>query len=137
MLISQFAQKMGLGIDTARYYVRIGLLTPGESAKGGRNPYQIFSTDDVRAAQTIQLCQALGMSLKEIGTLLEDSRTGTLTNEKLVELMLTQHDILKNKARDMLAMAEFLKAKIAWKRNEPGAKEPYLMDFLRSAERAA
>lgn len=134
MLISQFAKKMDVSVDTVRYYVRRGLLTPGDSTKGGRNPYQIFSAEDVRSAQTIQLCQALGMSLKEIGALLEDTRTGQLTDEKLIEFMVTQHDILRNKARDMGAMADYLKAKIAWKRNQPDAEEPDLMDFLRSAE---
>lgn len=134
MLISQFAHKTSLSVDTVRYYVRRGLLTPGDGTKGGRNPYQIFSKDDVRSAQTIQLCQALGMSLKEIGALLEDSRTGKLTRKKLIELMATQHDILRTKARDMLAMADYLQAKIAWKRNEPSAEEPDLMDFLPSDE---
>lgn len=133
MLISQFAQKMGLSVDTVRYYVRQGLLTPGDSTKGGRNPYQIFSTEDVRSAQTIQLCQALGMSLKEISALLEDTRTGKLTDEKLIAFMVAQHEVLRNKARDMNAMADYLEAKMAWKRKQPGAEEPVLMDFLRVA----
>ncbi|MCZ4345513.1 MerR family transcriptional regulator [Devosia neptuniae] len=128
MLISQFAQKTGLGVDTVRYYVRVGLLQPGESAKGGRNPYQIFTADDVRAAQTIQLGQALGMSLKAISAFLEDYRQGRLTRKKNAELIVSQRDRLRAKGHDMLAMADYLDAKLEWLQS--GGNEPDLQDFL-------
>src|ERR1700716_4316979 len=64
MLISEFARKTGLTIDAVRFYVRRGLLTPETNGKGGRNPYQVFTAEHVRAAKFICTAQSLGLSLK-------------------------------------------------------------------------
>ena len=42
MLISEFARRTALSVDTVRYYVRAGLMTPQQGTRGGRNPYQEF-----------------------------------------------------------------------------------------------
>ena len=130
MLISQFALKTGMGVDTVRYYVRLGLLQPGESTKGGRNPYQIFSREDVRSAQTIQLGKVLGMSLKEISAILDDYRHKRLTPEKAVEIINTQRTRLRAKGYDMLAMADYLDAKLIWLQSGEAEDEPDLQVFL-------
>jgi MerR family copper efflux transcriptional regulator len=44
--------------------VRRGLLTPETNGKGGRNPYQVFTAEHVRAAKFICTAQSLGLSLK-------------------------------------------------------------------------
>src|SRR5258708_27567644 len=68
MLISEFARRAGLTTDTVRFYVRRGLITPERNGKG-RNPYQVFTADHVRAAKIIRTAQSLGMSLKEIAAI--------------------------------------------------------------------
>jgi MerR family copper efflux transcriptional regulator len=76
MQISEFSQRTGLSRDTVRFYVRLGLFKPKTSAKGGSNPYQVFSDEDVQLAEVIRISQALGMSLKEIGALSQARREG-------------------------------------------------------------
>ena len=57
MLISEFAIAAGLSRDTIRFYVRLGLLQPQTTAKGGRRPYQLFSAEDVQAARIFRIAQ--------------------------------------------------------------------------------
>jgi len=66
MLISEFAQASGLSVDTVRFYVRQGLLTPKRSSKGGLRGYQEFGPSEVRIAAGIRIGQALGLSLADI-----------------------------------------------------------------------
>ena len=55
MQISEFSRRTGLSRDTVRFYVRLGLLKPKTSAKGGSNPYQLFSDDDLQLAEVIRI----------------------------------------------------------------------------------
>jgi MerR family copper efflux transcriptional regulator len=49
--------------------VRRGLLTPETNGKGGRNPYQVFTAEHVRAAKFICTAQSLGLSLKDLAAI--------------------------------------------------------------------
>ncbi len=129
MLISEFARTTALSVDTVRFYVRRGLLRPKVGAKGGSNPYQQFADEDVFAAQTIHLGQALGMSLTDIGTFLEDHRCGKLTPEKTIGLLAGQRDRLRERERELQAMSAYLEAKITWLRGRRGT-QPLLQDYL-------
>ena len=92
MLISEFARRTALSVDTVRYYVRAGLMTPQQGTRGGRNPYQEFSEADIRVADVIRFGQALGMSLKEISAVLH----------------------LRARGEDLLRLARYLDEKIEW-----------------------
>ena len=95
MLISEFAIAAGLSRDTIRFYVRLGLLQPQTTAKGGRRPYQLFSAEDVQAARIIRIAQSLGMSLKEIAGTAKARREGCMTRERSVEVLRGQLDLLE------------------------------------------
>lgn len=114
MLISEFARATGLTQDTIRFYVRRGLLQPSTTDKGGRNPYQIFAADDVKAARLIRLAQSLGMSLREIGDISREARAGEITHARSLEIMTVQLGLLTEKAKEQEMMTGYLKAKIAW-----------------------
>lgn len=129
MLISEFARTTALSVDTVRYYIRRGLLRPSAGSKGGSNPYQQFAEEDVFAAQTIHLGQALGMSLKDIGAFLEDHRSGKLTQEKTIGLLAAQRDRLFRRAAELQAMSAYLEAKITWLRSKRGT-QPLLKEYL-------
>jgi DNA-binding transcriptional MerR regulator len=68
MLICELARETGLTTDTVRFYVRRGLLTPETNGKGGRNPYQVFTAEHVRA-KLICTAQSLGLSLKDLAAI--------------------------------------------------------------------
>lgn len=122
MLISKFAKTAGLSVDTVRFYVAKGLLKPERSArKGGANPYQVFSADDVTAAQMIRLQQSLGYSLAEIGALAEEYRRGAGSPERTGEVLRKQIVRLEERQRELDAALAFLKGKLEWvEAGQPG-----------------
>ena len=133
MLISDFAKTTGLTPDTIRFYIRRGLLDPETGSKGGRNPYQIFTEEHVRAARLIRMAQSLGMSLKEISAISEEHRKGLITQERSIELMEMQLARLEAKKAELDAMGNYLRAKLAWLRaGEPGA-EPQFSAYVAGA----
>jgi MerR family transcriptional regulator, copper efflux regulator len=114
MLIAEFARAAGLSVDTVRYYIRRGLLVPETNGTGGRNPYQIFESEQLREARLIRLAQSLGMSLKEIAALGEEHRSDGITRERSIEIMGDHLVRLDRKAAELEAMRVYLRAKLAW-----------------------
>ncbi|WP_227307383.1 MerR family transcriptional regulator [Acidisoma cellulosilyticum] len=129
MLISEFARTTGLSTDTVRFYVRLGLLVPETSTKGGRNPYQVFTAELVDVARIIRLAQSLGFSLKEIAALGEEHRAGQMTRQRSAEIMSQQLARLEEKAAHLNAMTAYLRAKIDWLRQEDDRPEPRFSDY--------
>jgi MerR family transcriptional regulator, copper efflux regulator len=131
MLISEFVRATGLSKDTVRFYVRLGLLTPETNGKGGRNPYQVFTQDHVRAVNYIRLGQSLGMSLKEIAAInREYMRDGGISQERSIEIMSRQLVRLEQKAAETGAMVSYLRAKLAWLRSSAEGPEPNITDYI-------
>lgn len=65
-LISEFARTAGLSVDTVRFYVRKGLLSPETTAKGGSKPYQIFKPEHVEAARIIRMANCSGFRSRKL-----------------------------------------------------------------------
>lgn len=125
MLISEFARRAALSVDTVRYYVRAGLMSPQQGSKGGRNPYQEFSEADVRVAEVIRFGQALGMSLKEITAVLHAGEDSQL------EILKQRRDDLRLRGEEMLRLSRYLEQKIEWitagsQGNPPALEHPSL-----------
>lgn len=114
MLISEFARKVGLTSDAARFYVRLGLLKPTTGAKGGNRPYQIFSEKDVEAVALIRILQALGLPLREIAVLLEESAAGRLTPERSRAVLQEQLAQLQDQRAHLDRMIDYIAAKLEW-----------------------
>lgn len=114
MLISEFSRLTGLPRETVRFYVRLGLLQPAASVKGGRNPYQLFSEEDVELAELIRISQALGMSLKQIAVLIQVRREGRASPERSIEVLSGRLVHVEGRIRQLDSMANYLRAKIEW-----------------------
>ncbi len=71
--VKDLARESGTSTDAVRYYVKIGLLAP---ERNDSNRYQIFDRSDVKRLQFIRRAKHLGYSLKEIGQILEQARSG-------------------------------------------------------------
>lgn len=126
MLISEFAKATGLSRDTVRFYVRLGLLQPQTTAKGGLRPYQLFSAGDIQVAKIIRVAQSLGMPLKQIAEIAEERRQGRMTRERSADILRSQLALLQTKAAELQALTAYLHDKIAWLE---GAETGYLADF--------
>lgn len=129
MLISEFAKAAGLSVDTARFYIRKGLLRPETGRKGGANPYQIFTAEHVEAARIIRMAQGLGFSLREIAALAEEYHAGGMTPERSLEVMRMQRARLEEKAGQLDAMLCYVRAKIAWLEGGERGPEPGFGEF--------
>jgi DNA-binding transcriptional MerR regulator len=73
MSIGEFARRTLLTPKALRLYDRIGLLRP--ETKDPATGYRRYTTDQVRKGQLIGLLRAAGLSLAEIGPVLEDADT--------------------------------------------------------------
>jgi MerR family transcriptional regulator, copper efflux regulator len=135
MLISEFARVTGLTTDTVRFYIRRGLLKPETNGKGGRNPYQVFTAEHVRAARIIRMAQSLGMSLKEISAISDEYREGGgISRERSIDIMSTQLERLEEKAAELDAMAAYLRAKLDWLKSGEQGPEPDFHDYAKNCE---
>ena len=126
MLISEFSRKAGLSRETVRFYVRLGLLHPLTTQKGGRNPYQQFREADLAIAELTRIGQALGLSLKEIAALMERRRKGNLPLKGRIELMRAQLAQLDDKAIELERLRAYVRAKIDWQEHGEIGPEPTL-----------
>jgi len=122
MLISEFARRAAISPDTVRFYVRKGLIRPETGARGGSNPYQIFSEEHLDTARIIKLAQTLGFTLREIAVLGKEYAAAGLSRERRIAIMRTQLDRLDAKAAQIGAVRDYVRAKIAWM--EKGEKGP-------------
>lgn len=129
MLIGEFAARTGLSQDTIRFYVRKGLLAPETGAKGGRNPYQIFSERDASTARMIRFAQAIGLPLREIAGIAAELQRQGLTPAREIELMDEALARLERKAAELAELTDYLRAKRDWvARGKPGP-EPRFLDL--------
>ncbi len=110
MLISEFARETGLSRQTVRFYVRLGLLLPQTTEKGGRHPYMHFRQEDIRAVELIRIGQSLDLSLEEIARLLEKRRAGKLSRSQRIEVMKTQLGKLEAKAAKLDKLRAYVRA---------------------------
>ena len=129
MLISEFARATGLSRDTVRFYVKRGLLRPLAGDKGGRNPYQVFTSEHVQMARMIHVAQSLGFSLREIAVLNAEYQAKGMTAARGAEIMREQLVRLEEKAAHIGGMIGYIRAKLAW--YEAGGKgpEPNFTDY--------
>ncbi|MDZ4660130.1 MAG: heavy metal-responsive transcriptional regulator [Pseudomonadota bacterium] len=68
MSIGVLSRQSGIGIETIRYYERLGLLTPvGRKTSG----YRVFNNDSFKTLRFLKHAQELGFSLAEIKDLLK------------------------------------------------------------------
>lgn len=126
MRISEFARVTGLSPETVRFYVTKGLLKPRRGTAGGRNPYQIFSADDVTAARMILLQKSLGYSLDEIAALSKEYRSGARSATRTAEVLRTQIVKLEDRRAHLDNALAFLQGKLAWiEAGKPGDSPPF------------
>ena len=93
LTIGQVAQRVGVGIETIRYYEREGIIPEPERSRSG---YRQFSVETVDRLRFVRHAKRLGFSLKEIRELLAlriDSPTAPVCDE------VRQH--AERKRRDM------------------------------------
>ncbi|MGZ8935758.1 MAG: MerR family transcriptional regulator [Methylobacter sp.] len=102
LTINLTAKKAGVGIETIRYYQRIGLIDQPEKPLSG---YRVYSEDTISRLRFIQRAKELGFSLAEISRLLALGDGSCLETKELAAHKL---EIIKSKLQDLQSMASTL-----------------------------
>jgi MerR family mercuric resistance operon transcriptional regulator len=102
LTINVTAKKAGVGIETIRYYQRIGLIDQPEKPLSG---YRVYSEDTISRLRFIQRAKELGFSLAEISRLLALGDGSCLETKELAAHKL---EIIKSKLQDLQSMASTL-----------------------------
>jgi DNA-binding transcriptional MerR regulator len=135
MLISEFARATGLTTDTVRFYIRLGLLEPEKTSKGGRNPYSVFTEDHVSLMAEIRMGQLLGLSIKQLVALKKEQDSTGLSPERGREVGLALLKDLERKIDHLNNLADWLRASMKWEDNGRNGPRP-AMPPIRKAQRA-
>jgi DNA-binding transcriptional MerR regulator len=74
--VSEVAELTGVTVRALHHYDELGLLCPSERSEAG---YRLYSYDDLARLREILIWRALGFSLSEIGSLLDDRASDRLS----------------------------------------------------------
>jgi DNA-binding transcriptional MerR regulator len=122
--IQQTAQETGLGIDTLRYYERIGLITGVERLNNGHRRY---GDADITWILFLKQLRTTGMPIAQMQTFARLRREGDVTVSQRRE-MLEQHRLnLEEQVRLIMDFMAVIDAKIARHRQH---EQTMIGDFL-------
>jgi Predicted transcriptional regulators len=130
VLISEFAKATGMTVDTIRFYVTKGLLTPVTGRKGGSRPYQIFSQMDVTTALMIKLQKSLGYSIREIAEINASYRLQPASPQTTITALKQQIANLEEKQKNLHSALLFLRDKLQWVENGMPEDYPHAEKYL-------
>ena len=123
--IGDAAQRLGVSVRTLRHYDEIGLLKPTQV---GENGYRYYDREAMALLQQVLFYRELGMSLKEIGPLLQapetQRRKALEAHRHLLELKKQQLEGLLQLVDDTLGGKTMQKPKIT-QADIDAAKEQY------------
>ncbi len=102
LTIGRAARKAGVGIETIRYYQRLGLIEePPRPLEG----YRLYSEQHIQRLRFIKRAQELGFTLREIATLLELGSGQCGETRELAQAKLEQ---IRRKIDDLRALSVHL-----------------------------
>ncbi|MEE9159090.1 MAG: MerR family transcriptional regulator [Gammaproteobacteria bacterium] len=105
LTIGQVADRVGIGVETVRFYERKGLI---EQPPRKDNGYRRYSEDAVARLRFIQRAKTLGFSLKEIGELLDIRRDPTTTCRDIQSRAESKLSDIEEKIEGLRRMSEVL-----------------------------
>ncbi len=102
LTISIIAKEIGIGVETIRYYERIGLITQPEKPESG---YRIYDDEIFKKLSFIKRAKKLGFSLNEISDIMLIGNKGCKETKKIATLKLLK---VKNKINDLESISRTL-----------------------------
>jgi MerR family copper efflux transcriptional regulator len=110
--IGELKEKSGVSIKTIRYYEEIGLIQPETRTSGN---FRLFSPQALNRLRFIKRSQRLGLSLQEIGELLQIHDSGQLPCHEVrrkftgkiaeIERQIADLQILKQELATLMAVS--------------------------------
>ena len=127
--ISEISRLFGIGIDSLRYYERLGAVTP----QRGSNGYRLYDLDDIYKLSLIKDLRRLDVPMKQIkehldhqtlkGTLGLLEQEHHLLSERIEQLEADRASVLahRNELQSALARLSYLKNRTGTASNSPHA----------------
>ncbi|MGH7230835.1 MAG: heavy metal-responsive transcriptional regulator [Nitrospiraceae bacterium] len=103
--IGQLAKKVGVGIETVRYYERLHLLSPSTRKPSG---YRVYGSTELCRLHFIKNAQALGFTLHEIAEFLNLRVTSTALCGDVKRKTRAKLAQVEKKIQDLQALARSL-----------------------------
>ena len=105
MKIGQLSQQTDCGVETIRYYEKIGLFpTPGRSDGG----YRIYSSEHLQRLNFIRRGRALGFSIDEIRDMLGMIDDGNIACGDINDIAMRHVRDIRRKIRDLKRLEKTL-----------------------------
>ncbi len=108
--IGEISKKYDVSIDTLRYYERIGLLDPITKNSSG---HRVYSQEDENRLYFILCMRKSGLSIESLMTYFNLFKEGDETILQRKEILMKQHQVLKEKIDKEMEILKRLEYKIA------------------------
>lgn len=109
MNIKEVSERLGLSVDTLRYYERIGLIPPVQRNKNGIRNY---SEDDCTWIEFIKCMRASGLPIEVLIEYVTLFQQGEETSSARKEILIEQRDVLLEKIAELQKTVTRLNGKI-------------------------
>ena len=110
MLIGKFADRVGLSVDTLRYYEKIGLMPPVDRMPSGRRNY---SSDHIAWVEFLNILKATGMGVSDMSRYVELRSKGLASLQDRQDLLIKHLQIVIAKRKEIKEMETVLREKTA------------------------
>lgn len=114
--IGEIARQAGLSRDTLRFYERQGLLSTSQRSEGG---YRLYEVGAIQRLRFIKQAQAVGLSLREIHSLLEVMQEGQPPCDNVRRLLQQKVALLNRRIAEMTTLRDTLAERLAWAEIHP------------------
>lgn len=101
MTVAQLSRRSGVESHVVRYYSRRGLLTP---VRHPDNHYRLYCSEHIARLRFIQRAKALGFSLSEIRSFLQDAEGGRSPCPRVRALIANRIEANKRKIDELIAL---------------------------------
>jgi DNA-binding transcriptional MerR regulator len=109
MFIGELADALGVPTETVRFYERRGLLPePARAANG----YRIYDDSTLARLRFIRSAQTAGLTLAEIGGIVETRDNGTAPCTHVTELLEAKLEEVRDRQRQLAALETEIEALI-------------------------
>lgn len=101
MLIGQLAETLGVPTETVRFYERRGLLPQPDRASNG---YRVYDDVALQRGRFIRAAQAAGLTLAEIGSVIEVRNAGSAPCTHVGNLLQVKLAEVRERQRQLTAL---------------------------------
>lgn len=112
MLIGELAKLAGMSKDGIRHYEELGIIHSRPKTAGSRT-YRDYAANCLGRIEQARQAQQLGLSLKEIGPLLESLGERDITPDETVEFLQERLSVVQEKISELRKIEDFIEQKLA------------------------